>query len=633
MLLAIREKVTGWIAYGIIFLISIPFALWGVNSYFGGGELAPAAVVNGEEISARVLDQEYANYRQRLSQLFGGSIPESFGSEEMLRMQVLDQLVERSALRQYIAEQRYRIGDAELNRLIRGMEAFQTDGRFDTAIYEAQLRSLGYSTLGFEQELRVNGAVDQFQAGIQATSFLSPSERKRYAELTNQTRKLRTIRFSVDAASIEVSDDEIEQRYQTKSDRYRSPQQVKIDYIDVNLEGIKQGIEINSDDLLARYQDNQNAYTTPETREASHILITVKDDADSDAALEKIQGIRARIVAGEDFAELAREFSEDPGSAGDGGSLGEIERGVMVQTFEAELFSMQVDELSEPVKTGFGWHLIKLHAVSGGEVRSFESVREELEDEIRTELAESQIYDLVENLSNLAYEQPDSLLPAAEQLDLTVQTSDWFSRASGTGVAAEPAVRQRAFTPEILTEGLNSEGIELSEERIVFIRLNQLKPAAELPLEQVRDRIEGELKAEKLRERNQADGSAALEALNAGKTLDQLAADLALEVSDLGFIERNQADVDGTIRSRAFSMAKPEEGAVYDGFSVGGGEYVIVELSAVLSSDAPLDAEVLERITNNQGGADYQSAVKMLTSQAEVVKTPIEELSDLASGY
>lgn len=633
MLLAIREKVTGWIAYGIIFLISIPFALWGVNSYFGGGELAPAAVVNGEEISARVLDQEYANYRRRLSQLFGGSIPESFGSEEALRLQVLEQLVERSALRQYIEDQRYRIGDAELNRLIRGMEAFQTDGQFDTAIYEAQLRSLGYSPLGFEQELRINGAVDQFQAGIEATSFLSPSERKRYAELSNQTRKLRTISLSVDAASIEVGEDEIEQRYQSQSDRYRSPQQVKIDYIDVSLDSIKEGILINSEDLQARYEDNRNAYTTPETREASHILITVKDDADNDAALEKIEGIRARIVAGEDFADLARELSEDPGSAGDGGSLGEIERGVMVQTFEAELFSMQVDELSEPVKTGFGWHLIKLHAISGGEVQSFESVRAELEDEIRTELAESQIYDLVENLSNLAYEQPDSLLPAAEQLDLSVQTSDWFDRASGTGIAVEPAIRQQAFSPQVLSEGLNSEGIELSEERIVFLRLNQLRPAALLPLEQVRDRIEGELRAQKLRQRNQADGDAALEALNAGKTLEQLAGDLSVEVSDLGFVDRNQADVSTTIRNRAFSMAKPEQAAVYDGFTVGGGEYVIVELSAVLSSNTPLDEEVLQRITGNQGGAEYQASVKMLTSQAEVVKTPIEDLSDLSQGY
>ncbi|MDH3447367.1 MAG: SurA N-terminal domain-containing protein, partial [Gammaproteobacteria bacterium] len=172
MLQAIREKVTGWIAYGIIFLISIPFALWGINSYFGGGEAQPAATVNGQEITSVDLDRAYANYRQRLSQLFGGAIPESFGSETMLREQVLGQLIEETALRQYINDQRYRIGDAELNRIIRDMDVFQRDGRFDSGIYEAQLRSLGYSPLGFEQELRANGAMQQFQAGIQQTSFI-----------------------------------------------------------------------------------------------------------------------------------------------------------------------------------------------------------------------------------------------------------------------------------------------------------------------------------------------------------------------------------------------------------------------------------------------------------------------------
>ncbi len=149
MLQAIRDKVTGWIAYGIIFLISIPFALWGVNSYLGGGEIPPAATVNGEEITARDLDQAYANYRQRLAQLFGGVIPETFGNETMLREQVRGQLIDELALRQYIQKQRYRIGDAELNRIIRDMDAFQQDGQFDTAIYQAQLRSLGYSPLGF----------------------------------------------------------------------------------------------------------------------------------------------------------------------------------------------------------------------------------------------------------------------------------------------------------------------------------------------------------------------------------------------------------------------------------------------------------------------------------------------------
>ncbi|MDH3536121.1 MAG: SurA N-terminal domain-containing protein [Gammaproteobacteria bacterium] len=626
MLQAIREKVTGWIAYGIIFLISIPFALWGINSYFGGGEAQPAATVNGQEITSEALDRAYANYRQRLSQLFGGAIPESFGSETMLREQVLGQLIEETALRQYIDDQRYRIGDAELSRIIRGMDVFQRDGRFDSDIYEAQLRSLGYSPLGFEQELRANGAMQQFQAGIQQTSFTPPYSQKRFTSLANQTRKLRTLRHSLDAADIEVDDNQIEEFYQAQADRYRTPEQVKIDYIEVSLEGIKQGIKVSRDDAYARYQDHLDNYTSPETRETSHILIKADSDEQSDQALARITGIRKRIVNGEDFAELARALSEDPGSASEGGNLGEIERGVMVPTFESELFALQEGQLSEPVKTAFGWHLIKLHSIKGGATRSFESLQAELENEIKTEKAEVQIYNLVENLANLAYEQPDSLLPAAEQLGLGLQTSDWFDRFSGDGIAAEQKIRQAAFSAEVLQQQLNSEAIELGSERVVFIRLNQRKPSQQQPLEQVREQVRSELIAKNLREQNLAAGNEALAGLQAGKSLDELAQEWSTGITDHGFITRQQSEIDAIIRSRAFNMPKPERGIVYDGLSLSNGDYVIVELSAVLSSDAEADQESLVRLNEGIAGVEYQAAVKTITGRAEVVRTQLEEL-------
>ena len=385
MLQAIRDKVTGWIAYGIIFLISVPFALWGVNSYLGGGETPPAATVNGEEITQPDLDRAYANYRQRLAQLFGGSIPETFGSESMLREQVLGQLVEEAALRQYTQKQQYRIGDEELNRVIRGMDVFQRDGQFDTDIYQAQLRSLGYSPLGFEEELRRSGAMEQLQSGILATAFATPVLEKQFTDLKNQSRKIRSLTYRVDQATIQPDADAIEQHYLSHTDRYRTAEEVRIDFIELSLDGIKQGIEVSEDDVYARYQENKATYTSEEIRGTSHILIMVSGDEDAAPALARITEIRERIVNGESFVDLARELSEDPGSASEGGSLGEVERGIMVPTFEAALYSMEVDQLSEPVKTPFGWHLIKLHSISGGETQSFETVKSTLQDEIRTE--------------------------------------------------------------------------------------------------------------------------------------------------------------------------------------------------------------------------------------------------------
>jgi peptidyl-prolyl cis-trans isomerase D len=627
MLQAIRDKVTGWIAYGIILLISIPFALWGVNSYLGGGEVAPAATVNGEEISLQTFDRAYSNYRQRLAQLFGGSIPASFASEPALRAQVLDQLVEEAALRQYIETQNYRIGDADLGRLIRNMDEFKRDGQFDAEIYEAQLRSVGLSPLAFEQQLRLSGSMEQFQNGIRATAFVIPQVKKDFSNLKNQTRKIRSLNYRVDAQSLDVNASEIEQYFLANSGRYNTPEKLRIDYIELSLDGIKQNIDVSEEDIEARYQENLASYTSPESREASHILIASSDEAEDAEALAKINAIRDRILAGESFAELAGELSEDPVSAADGGSLGEVGRGDMVPTFELSLYSLALDELSEPVKTAFGWHLIQVSSISGGEVQSYDSVRSALADEIKSGLAEVQIYELLERLANVAYEQPDSLLPAADQLDLNVLTSDWFDRSTGTGIAADVRVRQLAFSDEILEQGLNSEAVELGNERVVFLRLNERKPAQAQPLEEVQQQVRAELVNQKLSELSLKAGTQALSDLESGKSLDDLAQEWSTAVADHGFVARNQSEISPAVLTRSFSMSKPEQGLIYDGLSPGSGEYVIIELSAVMSSDAEPEQDSIDNLLQSIGGAEYQSALNYLGARAEVVRTPLDEIS------
>jgi peptidyl-prolyl cis-trans isomerase D len=624
MLQAIRDKVTGWIAYGIIFLISIPFALWGVNSYLGGGEILPAATVNGEEIGVREFDQAYSNYRQRLAQLFGGSIPEALGNENVMRAQVLEQLIEDAALRQYIEAQHYRIGDEALGRRIRGMQEFQRDGQFNPEVYQQQLSSLGLSPLGFEQRLRINGAVEQFQNGIRQTAFVTPMTRKQFSSLQNQTRKIRTLTYRPDPSSAQVDDGEIEQYYLSNTERYMTPQQVRIDYIELSLDSIKQGIEVDESEIEARYQDNLAAYTTPEFRDASHILITVGEDTDDAAALRQINDIRARIQNGESFAALATEFSQDPGSAADGGSLGEVGRGDMVPTFESALFALQPNEVSEPVKTGFGWHLIQLHSISGGESQPYESVKADLEDEIKSEMAEVQIYELIERVANAVYEQSDSLQPAAEQFDIRLRTSDWFDRFNGSGIAAQAAIRELAFSDEILQQAMNSEAIQLDEDRVVFIRLNDSRPAQTQALDQVKDRVRAELISQKQSERSLRAGKEALESLRSGKSLEDLAEEWSTQVIDHGFVGREQADLDAEILRRGFIMAKPDQGLVFDGLSHNGGEYVIIELSAVLSDDD--QQENADSLLRAKASVDYQSVLKYLGARADVVRTPLDEI-------
>jgi peptidyl-prolyl cis-trans isomerase D len=339
-----------------------------------------------------------------------------------------------------------------------------------------------------------------------------------------------------------------------------------------------------------------------------------------------LSDLRAQIVAGEDFATLAREYSQDPGSAADGGNLGEIEKGMMVQPFETALYAMQVGELSEPIKTAFGWHLIKLEQISGGGISSFDEVRADIEDEIRNDLAESQIYDMSENLANLAYEESDSLSPAAEQLGLELQTSEWFDRRSGTGIALEPRVRNTAFSNDVLNQGLNSEAIELSDNRIVFIRLNQRKPATQKTLDEVKDAIIEVLKQEKGREDNKLAGTQALDALKIGKSLEDFASQWGIDIVDSGFIARDNNEIDRGLVSLAFRMNKPADGMVFDGLTHSNGNYSLVELSAVISNDSDIDGKRVEALTNASARADYQAVLKILASRADVVRTPLSEL-------
>ncbi len=287
---------------------------------------------------------------------------------------------------------------------------------------------------------------------------------------------------------------------------------------------------------------------------------------------------------------------------------------------------MQVGEVSEPVKTAFGWHLIKLEQISGGGTASFDEVRDDIEEEIRTDLAEGQIYDMAENLANLAYEQSDSLSPAAEQLGLELQTSDWFDRGSGSGIAAETEIRNAAFSNDVLNQGINSEAIELADSRIVFIRLNERKPAMQKSLDEVRDVIAELLKQQKAREDNKLAGNQALETLKNGKSLEDIASEWNVKVVDQGFVARDNREVNANLLKMVFRMNKPADGKTFDGLAQANGDYSLVELSAVISNNSDIDDKSVEALTTASAAADYQALLKVLTGRAEVVRTPLSEL-------
>ncbi len=629
MLQAIRDKTTGWIAYVIVFLICVPFALWGVNSYLGGGEAIPAATVDGQAISKQNFDTAYANYRRQLERAFGGSIPDYFASESVLKEQVLTQLIEQSALSQYVNDSYYRIGDVDLNKLIRSIEAFNTDGKFNSSIYRSQVASLGYSTAGFEQEFRRSQSLEQLQTGLVSTAFTVASIQKKLTSLENQTRKVRVLTRSAQNDKIEISQAEVDGYYEQNKSHFMTTEQIRVDYIELSLDGIKASLNITEEQLLERYEQSKSGYSTPESRTASHILLTLDSDAsdeESDSARLKLTGIRDQLIQGGDFSEFAKDNSEDPSSASTGGSLGEIDRGMMVKPFEDALFEMAKGDLSSPVKTSFGWHLIRLDEVTGGETKSFDEVKSELVDEMSTQLAESKIFDLSEALANLAYEQPDSLSPAAEALDLPLQTTDWFDINFGDGIASEALIRNAAFSAEVFGQLLNSEAIELSDNRVVFLRVNEHKPAAQKVIADVSEQINAIIRQKKGQEESLKVGKQALSSLTSGESLEVVADDWLEPIVATGFVARDTSELDNDLVRLIFSMAKPDSVQRYEGLSHADGRYSIVELSAVMANDSDQDVDKVKALTASQASAEYQAVLKLLASRAEVVRTSLVNL-------
>jgi peptidyl-prolyl cis-trans isomerase D len=397
----------------------------------------------------------------------------------------------------------------------------------------------------------------------------------------------------------------------------------------LSLDGIKASLDITEEQLLERYEQSKASYSTPESRTASHILLTLDSevsDEESEAIRMKLINIRDQLIQGGDFSELAKINSEDPGSAPTGGSLGEIDRGIMVKPFEDALFEMAVGDLSSPVKTSFGWHLIRLDEITGGQTKSFDAVKSELVDEISTQLAESKIFDLSEALANLAYEQSDSLTPAAEVLDLPLQTSDWFEMNSGEGISSEALIRNAAFSAEVFGQSLNSEAIELSDNRVVFLRVNEHKPATQKSIADVSEQIDAIIRQKKGQEESLKFGNLALSSLSSGESLEVVAGDWLEPIVAIGFIARDTTELDNDLVRLVFSMAKPGSGQSYEGFSHADGRYSIVELSAVMANDSDQDVDKVKELTASQASAEYQAVLKLLASRAEVVRTPLVNL-------
>jgi peptidyl-prolyl cis-trans isomerase D len=567
MLQNIRDRAQGWIAWVIVILISIPFALWGIQSYLEVGAEPVVATVNGMEITRRDLDQRVQRTRMQLREQLGAAYDAGDIDEKTLRREVLDGMVREALLVDASNRLGMRVSDQELRAEILSEPAFQRDGVFDNATYEQALRIQGLSPAQFEAQLRQRMVGGQFARGLAASELVTSAEGDAFQRLTGQRRELAWIRIpSARFLGDEpVSDADIQAYYGANPDEFRVPERVKLEYLILDVSRLAEGEEIGEEALRAAYESEQARFGQPERRKIRHILRTLPtgaDDAAAESTLQELTAIRERILGGATFDEVAREVSQDPGSASQGGSLGEIERGLMDPSFDEIAFSLQAGAVSDPVKTRFGYHLILVDEIVPASVKPFDEVRESLAAELARQRAESLFYDQAERLANVVYETADSLEPAAEELGLTIETSDWIERDGdgAEGILSEPKVQAAAFSEDVLVERRNSDLIEpvKDELRAVVFRVIDHQDATVKPLDAVRDGIVASIRQDRAETAAMEAAEAAAEALREGAELAAVAGGDPL--TEAGLVERNAPNLPAAVVDLGFTLPAPAEG-------------------------------------------------------------------------
>ena len=596
MLQSIRERAQGWFAWAIVILISVPFALWGIQSYLGVGGQPIAAKVNHREITERDLDQAYEQFRQNLRQRLGSAYRPGLFDETQMRREVLENMIRDEVVFQSSVDMGLGVSDAQIQQFIAQLKDFRKDGQFDYATYEQALKRQGLSTAAFEGRVRRAIVSDQLSNAVRSSGFVTARELAEFVRLRDQRRDIDYLVVKAASSSEAPTDADVEAYYQQHQTDFRAPERVKLEYLELSAEGIGQSVKADDDTLRQVYEEHLDRYRTPERRRARHILFTVAPDGDAAAVEAKAKAALARIRGGEDFAKVAEEVSEDPGSAKQGGDLGLFERGIMDPAFEKAAFSLKVGELSEPVRSQFGYHLIEVTEVEQGKTAPFAEVRDRVLESYRSAEGERLYFEYAERLNDLSYEHSDSLVPAAEGLDLKVQSSDWLERSGGEGVLAEPKVMAAAFSEDVLGQGHNSEAIEVGVNHVVVVRVRDHQEAAVQPLTEVRDQVVEALRTQAARRQAREAGEALLVKLRGGEPMAELASASGHELHKTQDLQRDSHEVPTAIVQAAFRLPRDAEGTVYGQAVLGNGDYAVLALRAVHDGDpASLTDEARKR--------------------------------------
>ena len=618
MLQHIREKFTGGFAIAILALIGIPFVFFGINYNFVGSNFA--AKVDGEEISAAYFEQQYrAELAQRPE--FADLNP---AQRQQLRRSLLERLVREQLVRNYLGENGYRIGDKQLTDLIQQEQAFQVDGHFDRSAYVDYLAVRGREPREFEESQRQFMREFQLRSSIMASALVTPSEYRRYLNLAAEQRlvSLATLAEDVVAGEIEITDEQIQAFYDNNPTMFQLPESADVQYIRISREDVADGVEVSEERLAQYYEDEKYRYLQDEQRQARHILIQFGDD--EDAARTRAEDILTRIRGGDSFEALAAEFSMDGGTASQGGDLGVLTESQLPEALGAAIFAMQEGDLDGPVRSDFGFHIIRLDDILERGPLPLDQVRGELLSELRDREAESLYLDLERRLSDALFDLTD-MQAIADAIGAEVQSIDGFTREGAAPFGANQAVINAIFDEAVLRGEHITEVIELDAVSAAIFRVTRHNEATRQPLDDVRDAIEAQVRSQQAESLLAARAEQILEAVDNGEDFGAAAEAAGATVGEPRLISRQDTETDQLVVFEVFAAPKPAQDAPVTGRVRGlDGNYTVYSLEAVLPG-RPESIPLAQRdagkaqLAQDSGVGDYIAFLQSLYNDAEVV--------------
>lgn len=591
-------------------LIALTFATWGIESYtrFRGGADTVASV-NGIKISQREFSEELRKQQEQLRRVFGrGFDPQALDTPESRRA-LLDSMIAQRLIASAALKANLTVSDDALRDTIASIPAFQSDGKFSMSNYELVLRSQNppLSPAQFESGLRHDLALGQLARAVGDSAIPARTVATRLAALEAQKREIAEARIPASqfAAQVKVDDAKIKAYYDANQAEFTTPERVRAEYVMLSAEQLAKQEPVTEAEIKQAYEARASQFKVDEQRQASHILVKSQEEAEK--LLSELKKNPAR------FAELAKKHSQDPGSAEKGGDLGWFGRGMMVKPFEDAVFKLNQNEM-QVVQSDFGYHVVRVTGIQAAKSRPFEEVKKELADEIARQKGARKFAEAAENFSNLVYEQPDSLKPAAERFKLAIQSTGWVTKSASQELGAldNPKLLTALFSSDAIKNRRNTDAIEVAPNTLVAARVVEYQPATQRKFEEVKNEIAETLKKREAAEAAQKDGAAKLEALRKGT-------DAGIKWGAARVVSRREPQGLPSEVLRLVVSADVSKLPAYVGMPIADSGYLLVRINKVIDADSKdLSADTAQRMANVFGSGQYEAYVASLKNRADI---------------